>query len=524
MKMKQMLAAAAAALAVWTAQAEEIKLVKGEMQEINVSFGIKSYTPSNKDVVRIEKISETALRVTALNKEDRCDLEVRGDMGAVAKYEIIVEGDIERVLKVLKSELEASGIPEAEAKIFGSSVRVDGTVKSVRKWEDLLKVLSNYPIARNFVRFEPGEEILLKMKKSLEQSGFAVEFKPFAGDREAWKANTVALAYERVNRTMTVQARVWTPEQQAKIFECLKAESRWLDTSGKTDAAGEWQIKANVQVFVSKPVIRLSMAYMAIGEEDLERIGNMAAQGDGPFQINGIFDVLKNLVHGSGHSTRNASIGASLGVATRFVAQSGISRVSETGYTLVESWDEKGSKFKSGGTRFVKVYGRDVAELREIPYGYTIDVKGGLSDEKTMKAEIDFGMSTLIPMDDETYDRKEDSSKLKLSCPVGRTTFISGFKSLVDKNTPPSGIPYLRNIPLVNWFVADSGKEVSDRRLIVMICPEIVDSSVEGTFDTDKEINLRVRDEGAKSTEQRQKEKLAREREESSGWWPWNWF
>ena len=30
---------------------------------------------------------------------------------------------------------------------------------------------------------------------------------------------------------------------------------------------------------------------------------------------------------------------------------------------------------------------------------------------------------------------------------------------------------------MLNWFVADSGKEVSDRRLVIMICPEIVDNT-----------------------------------------------
>ena len=43
---------------------------------------------------------------------------------------------------------------------------------------------------------------------------------------------------------------------------------------------------------------------------------------------------------------------------------------------------------------------------------------------------------------------------------------------------------------MLNWFVADSGKEVSDRRLVVMICPEIVDDKQNVVPDDNKAINI----------------------------------
>ena len=208
---------------------------------------------------------------------------------------------------------------------------------------------------------------------------------------------------------------------------------------------------------------------------------------------------------------------------TRFLAQNGISRVSDTGYTLIESWSKDGAKFKSGGTRFVKVYGRDVAELKEIPYGFSIDAKGGMVDDNLMSLDFNFELSTIIPMDDETYDRKEDISKQKINCQIGRTTLVSGFMDMVDKRTPPSGLPFLRSTPILNWFVADSGKEVNDRRLVIMICPEIVDSTQDAKPDVNKEINIRVQDQAAKDTEQVEKER--KEEKGFSGFWSWlNWF
>ena len=504
---------------------EEITMVENEITSVTVPFGIRSYTPSNKEVVRIEKTSENALRITAL-ASGRCDLEVRGDMDMTQKFQIQVGGPLPRTLATLRRELER--MPEVHADIVGNSIRIDGEVKSIKKWNYLMKVLKGYPNTRNFAEFTPGDELLVKMQHNLQECGFTVTSTPHVGESNAWKANHVALSYNKVNRTMNVQAKVYTPEQQARIAECIRREKNWIaidqeTKDSKTAFDDEYQVRLNMQVFVAKPIVRLSVAYMAIGEEDIKRIGNKKAttESDDFLGISATLGVLTDLVHGNGHSARTAQVGAGLNVFTRFLAQNGISRKSDTGYTLMESWSQDGAKFKSGGTRFVKVYGRDVAELKEIEYGFIIKAKGGMVSETAMDLDFDFELSTIVPMDDETYDRKEDTSKQKISCAIGRTTLVSGFMDLVDKRTPPSGLPFLRSTPILNWFVADSGKEVADRRLVIMICPEIVDSTQDAKPDVDKEINIRVQDQASKDTEQVEKER----KEKYTGFWSWlNWF
>jgi len=358
------------------------------------------------------------------------------------------------------------------------------------------------------------------MKESLQQSGFEVVFnKPHVGEPKSWKANSVALTYNKINRTMLVQAKVYTPEQQKKIEECLKGEKRWLviDVKDKDSFDDECQVKGNLQVFVAKPVIRISVAYMAIGETDLQKIGNPnATSRDGVLGLSGAFGILQEFIHGTTENTRRQSIGATLDLTANFLKQNGINHISDTGYTLMESWSKDGAKFKSGGTRFVKVYGRDAAELKEIPYGFTINTKGGMIDDGNVDMDFDFGVSTIIPMDDETYDRKEDLSKQKIVCPLGRTTLIGGFKDLVDKNTPPSGLPFLRSTPILNWFVADSGKELTDRKLVMMVCPEIVDNTEDKKIDVESTINIPVKTAGVKTTDE-----VLEERKAEKGFWSW---
>ena len=98
-------------------------------------------------------------------------------------------------------------------------------------------------------------------------------------------------------------------------------------------------------------------------------------------------------------------------------------------------------------------------------------------------------------------------------------------KLLQEDRISPSGIPYLRNTPLLSWFVSDSGHDISDRRLVFMVCPELIDNTTGEKINTKAEIDLPVTVEGAKTTEQREKETLEKQYPFGGGLWnPLNWF
>ena len=535
--MKKLMITMVAALAsgwLWAKGVEQVSVVENEITTISVPFGIKGYTPSNKDVARIEAISDTSLRVTALRR-GRCDLEVRGDKGLEQKFEITVLGDLATVLDTLTSELDQ--VQEVRARIVGNTIRIDGEIGSISKWEYLMKVLRGYGSSvRNFATFAPGPEILLRMKETLQQAGFEVVFQQLGADRRAWKAKTIALALNKQTRIMSVQGKVYTPEQQKLVMNCLASE-RWLSLKLDDVADSEdYRIRSMIDVFVDKPKIRLSVAYMAIGESDLKKIGNPVAadsSGFGVLSLDGTFGVVRDFLTGFTRDNGTANVGASLGVTARFFKNNGISRISDTGYTMMESWSEKGAKFKSGGTLFVRTISSDQnkgggasinvsveTELKEIPYGFELDVKGGLVDGEMVDVDVEFKKSAVMKTDVDAYDRKEDISQQKITLPIGRTTFLGGVKMIEDERTSPSGLPIFRNTPLLNWFVADSGTEISDRRLVIMVCPEIIDGSRDGNLKADEEVNIPVTTEGVKTTEQREEEKKP-----FSGFWYWlNWF
>ena len=131
--MKKMMTMTFAVLAMGFAlakSAEQVSVVENEITTITLPFGIKGYTPSNKDVVRIEASSDTSLRITAL-KRGRCDLEVHGDKNLVQKFEITVLGDLATELEMLTSELDQ--VQEVRARIVGNSIRIDGEISAISK-------------------------------------------------------------------------------------------------------------------------------------------------------------------------------------------------------------------------------------------------------------------------------------------------------------------------------------------------------------------------------------------------------
>lgn len=512
--------AMASVLAVYAKEIEQISVVENETVTIAAPFAVKSFAPSNKDVARVEALGGTMLRVTALRR-GRCDLDVSGDNGLSQKYEITVVGDLASVLETLTMDLEQ--VPEVKAEIRGNFIRLDGEVSSIQKWEYLMKVCENYgSTIKNFAKFYPGPEILIRLKETFEQAGFKAQFEPFKGAQKTWPTDIIALDLNKRTRIMNVQARLLNEANMAPILSILKGEP-WLAVGEVPPEKAPYVIKAMLNVSVDKPVIRLSVAYMAIGESDFKHIGNAnATRGNGVLGLDAAFGVMREFIGGTTGNTRGQSIGATLDVTAGFIKQNGISRISDTGYTLLESWDPTGAKFKSGGTVFVKVAGADAADLKEVPYGFTINAKGGLVDAETMSCDFDFTISSIVGKDGDSIERQEESSKQKISLPIGKTTLIGGRKGLIDQNTPPSGLPILRNTPVVNWFVADSGKSVSDRRLVIMVCPELVDNTQDAKPDVDKEINIRVQDQGAKDTDQVIEE---RKEQKHSGFWYWlNWF
>ena len=53
---------------------------------------------------------------------------------------------------------------------------------------------------------------------------------------------------------------------------------------------------------------------------------------------------------------------------------------------------------------------------------------------------------------------------------------LGGFTTITE-SIGNSGLPYLRNIPVLKWFVSQDNNNKSDLKLVLLACPRICDES-----------------------------------------------
>lgn len=471
MKLKPFFAVAAAMVAPCLLADADIQMVEKEMTHVMVPFVIEGYVPSDRDTLKIERVGESGLRITAL-KPGRCDIEVQGPMDSVERFCINVGGDLPRMLATLRSELD--GVPEVTAEILGGSIRLEGEVKSIRRWGLLEKVLSNPRYAGlvfNYATFSPSDEVLARLKETFEAMGLEVTgIAPSAADL---KPGCISMSYRKSTRTLSVYACVYTPAMRERILAALGRE-RWLSTEPPKD--GDFRISADIDIEIAKPRLRIGYAYIVIGEEDIRRLGNRESgeENGGGLIVKPLLGTLVKLIGGMRHDSGKAEVDIGLGAITRFFAEESFTRVSEKAFTAMESWSEDGSRFKSGGTIYVRIASSESVDLKEVPYGFEIKAKGGLVSDEVVSLDLEMEVSSVQAYaDGSDIDRKEEWIRQHLDCRLGRTTLIGGFSKMVEGATPASGLPIARNTPILKWFVSDSGNEFTDRRLVMMICPQL---------------------------------------------------
>lgn len=458
----------------------EIQMVEKEMTHVMLPFAIEGYVPSDRDTLKIERVGDSSLRITAL-RPGRCDIEVRGPMDAVEKFSVTVGGDLPRTLATLRTELD--GVPEVTADILGGFIRIEGEIKSIKRWNRLDKVLSNPRYAGvvvNYASFSPSDEVLARLKETFEGMGLKVAAS--AASAADLKPGSIAISYRKSTRTLSVYASVYTPAMRERVLAALGRE-RWLSTETPKD--GDFRISADIDIAVAKPRLRIGYAYIVIGEEDLKRMGNRESgeENGGGFLVKPLLGTLIKLVGGMRHDSGKAEVDMSLGAITRFFAGESFTRVSEKAFTAMESWSDDGSRFKSGGTIYARIASSESVDLKEIPYGFEIKVKGGLVSDDVVSLDVEMEVSSVQTYaDGSDIDRKEEWIRQHIDCRIGKTTLIGGFSKMVESTTPASGLPIARNTPILKWFVSDSGRDFTDRRLVMMICPQLDGEDMDGAI------------------------------------------
>lgn len=474
---------------------EKINVPLGGMTVAEVSFKIESFRTADAKIVKAEPIADTQIRFMGL-AVGKTDVQVVGD-GTSKVFTVNVQDNIREIFNAIRKDLDA--LPELDISINRDKIVLKGEVSSIRNWELLHKVLLNYPgVVMNLASFAPAPEVMLNLHKALEKAGFKV-------GQNAATANPGEIVIELAGNTLIVSGSVYSPDDVTQVKQIFATQS-WLESDPA--AKGNDKVKLVEKIQIVPTLLEVGVVFMGISRRDSEAIGaNLMKNG---IQVGNAFNFDTNF-HGNNQAY---ALDASLNTVLNLSADTGVNRFRNAGHlTFMSNESPTFKRLHSGGTLKVRVYGGSggTGTLNDVPYGFIMGVKGGLTGAENVKLDLELEMSTPKLMENNDYDLKITKVVTTVSAKLGQTLVIGGLKDMVQTTTDNSGIPFLRKVPVLNWFVAESADELTDRQVLILIYPQIAGKGPElkmppstetaDTVDKVEEDNkTRVREEDGKKS------------------------
>lgn len=486
----------------FAADAEKINMIVGSTKVVQAPFVIDSYKllPSKTNIVRID-VTDAQIRLMA-GAIGEVNLMVSGG-GMQQAYVVTVRSNLAKILKQLRSDLEM--LTELDIASNDDQIVIKGTVTNPEHWNHLMKVLPSYSgNCKNFAKFAPSAETVLNLKKMLAEAGFS-----FRKKGETRKMGELSL--EISSDIVVLTGELYSQNEIDKINQILSTQT-WLSTDEKASSSSGL-IRGIVNLSVIETVLQVDIVYAAINESDSKTVGANSIPTAG-LSAGAIY----NLVSGSGNGS--AVINGNMDSTVRFLAANGISRTYHAGHVSFSNNDPQGGMLHTGGSVYVKVNGVENGSLQNIEYGLKIQVKGGLVSPTRTKLTLDLNNSALLGSSDDSYNLAEDNTKQTVFCDLNKTIVIAGSKK-ISQDTGKSGLPILRNTPVLKWFVSEDGDSKTESRLLILACPRLV------KFNPDVQIDIPLDQETAPAYREARRDNNERieEKKRYRGWLSWlNWF
>ena len=494
-------------LAVLSASAddsEKITITIGALKVIDLPFVMQNYRPSTKGIIRIENFSDRQLRIIG-EKQGLCELEVSGG-GLTKLYSISVVDNISEILKQLQNDLDC--LPELDISVNQDYIVIRGEVSSIANWEHLRKVLEIPKFkscCQNYAKFRPAPEIILALKNLLGQSGFTCTDAPVP------KApGEISLQY--ANNVLTITGNVYQQSDIETINNILATQS-WLAV-GK-DKAGDGKVLSIVKVKTVPTIIWIDIVFIGLNKQNADKIGSNSVP-----TASAAFASFYDMIAGRG-TGNTAMIGGNMNATVSFLASNGVTRMHDAGCIVLKSNDPDGAVLRIGGKKYVKVNGVENGSLQEIEYGLKLNVKGGLIAKNKVELQFDLSNNGSVSAGEGgTFDQTQAQVKNSVVCDLDNTVVLGGYKKIVQE-TAKSGLPILRNTPVLQWFVAEDSDHQQEYDLLILACPRLQKD------DPARKIALPVIDAVTPAAQdaQRDNKVVAEEQKRYRGWLSWlNWF
>ncbi len=447
---------------------EQVSITVGEKRVLSVPFAIES-CKSDSSNVKIERVTGSTFEISG-STPGQAIINVRAG-GLEKEYHVTVYNSTLQTYQELSRLLDE--LPEITLQMYDGGLVLRGIVTQPLHWDYFRRIMQSYEgRCDNYVSFIPDTKLISDLKKQLADAGFPVEDK--SGPEYPGK-----LTMNMTGTVLTVRGYLYS-EQGVQTVQSILSAQRWLNP--------EWNannVTLQTDLKIAPAQIDLGIVFVGVKRTQLERLGN--SQADGTVLTWDVVNWFKALYggamdaidsHGSQHAGTSVTLKTNLKGSLVFFGQNGVSDFRDAGHiTLTSNGGE--SSFENGGTRQVKVYGENSADMKEIEFGLKYKAQAFLQEDNTVKLDIDLERSLPPVRDDNDYVQSKSKTKTSLICPLGQTAIIAGQKELTFTHTGPGGYAFLRHIPVINWFASSSEEKGEENQILILVSPELMEQNTE---------------------------------------------
>jgi Flp pilus assembly secretin CpaC len=440
---------------------QQLNYVAGSLNVLELPFRVHTCRVSDPSIAAVEVIDNNSkLRIVGLRK-GMTDIQVAGE-NIFRTYRISIVSNLYQDLNNIIADLES--IPEVDASISGNKIILKGEISNIIHWQMFRKLVPFYEgKVVNLVTFQPKAEVMVLLQRAFNKAGYTL----VRENRELKHGEIMVVpAGDVVNITGTV----YSQEDIKRIEKIINAQS-WLTT--QSNASNKVQAVMNVDIVPE--MLEIGAVFVGMEKSQLESIGNNFMKNGIPINVsanyNGGLNRNMSLVRGGG----SYGISSSLGTVIKFLGENTNSVFRHAGFLTFKSNDTpQFREIHNGGTLKVRVSGDNNGSLEDVDYGFILKIKGGLTGKDRVYMEIEVSLSTPVLLENGDYDIKEKSIKTSAFCKLDETIALGGIKELLDNSTGPNGVPFLRNVPIISWFVAEKNDTYHDKQGLVLISPRLM--------------------------------------------------
>ena len=480
---------------------EQVSITVGEKRVLNLPFVIES-CKSDSSNVKIEHVTGNTFEISGSSPGHAIITVAAG--GIEKEFHVTVYNSTLQTYQELSRQLEE--LPEVTLQMFDGGLVLRGVITQPMHWNYFRRIMQSYQNRfNNYVVFVPDTKLVTELKEQLTNAGFPVEEKS-GPDKPG------ILSMELTGTVLTVRGYLYSQTGIDTVQSILSAQN-WLNPEWNNN---NFSHMTDLRIMPSQ--IDLGIIFVGVTKTQLERLGNVQANGTvlswdivGWFKAlyGGTMEAFDN--HGSSQAGGSVTLNTDLKGTLQFFGQNGVADFRDAGHiTLTNNGDE--SSYENGGTRQVKIYGQESANLKEIEFGLKYKAKGFIQEDNTVKLDLDLERSLPPVRDGDDYVQSRSKTKTSLICPLGKTAIIAGQKELTFSKAGPSGYAFLRHIPVVNWFFSseeDKGEEV---QMLILVSPELMTQNIkmatrpsEENATLENEVFERVNEKNLKVQENEQK-------------------